>query len=120
MKKEIIQKLEKLSEASDQRLKNAALIEKDGKIIKAVSNKKGIPDPTGHAEIKIIRAVCKHLNTKSLEGYSLYVLYEPCDMCLNVIASANIENVYFVYSINEEERNIIREKRQGIKLKKIR
>ncbi len=115
MKKVIIRKLEELAKGSNQeRFKNAALLEKDGEIVSFASNYKKYPDPAGHAEVEVLRETCRKLDTDDLSAYSLYSLYEPCEMCMYIIASANIKKVYFVNPVAENEKNAIKSKREKI------
>jgi len=64
----------------------------------------GTNDPTAHAEVNAIRNACKNLNTFDLSGYTLIATGYPCPMCLSAIMWANIEEVYFVSSVEEAER----------------
>jgi guanine deaminase len=64
----------------------AALVAKDGKVIAEGANSVAATnDPTAHAEIVAIRAVCKTLGTFQLAGSDLYTTCEPCPMCLGAI-----------------------------------
>ncbi len=51
-------------------------------------------DPTAHAEILVIRAVCKNLGVQRLPEYDLYVTLEPCTMCAAAISFARIRHLY--------------------------
>ncbi|MCL2567066.1 MAG: nucleoside deaminase [Alphaproteobacteria bacterium] len=52
-------------------------------------------DPTAHAEILAIREACKKINNYRLDNTSIFITLEPCDMCIEAIRLARIENVYF-------------------------
>jgi tRNA(Arg) A34 adenosine deaminase TadA len=52
-------------------------------------------DPTGHAEILVIRRACEHLNSQRLPDCDLYVTLEPCAMCAGAISFARIRRLYF-------------------------
>ena len=47
-------------------------------------------DPTAHAEILVIREVCKKIGAQRIPDYHLYVTLEPCTMCAAAIAFARI------------------------------
>lgn len=73
-----------------------AIIVKDNKIIGRGANRVTCDnDPTAHAEIKAIRDACKHIQSFSLSGCTLYCSSEPCPMCLSAIYWARIEQVFF-------------------------
>lgn len=52
-------------------------------------------DPTAHAEIMAIRAVCDRFKTQRIPECDLYVTLEPCPMCAAAISFARIRHVYF-------------------------
>ena len=52
-------------------------------------------DPTGHAEILVIRQACAHLKSQRLPDCDLYVTLEPCAMCAGAISFARIRRLYF-------------------------
>jgi len=52
-------------------------------------------DPTGHAEIQVIREACSKLRSERLPGLDLYVTVEPCPMCATAISFARIRRLYF-------------------------
>ncbi|MEM1195326.1 MAG: nucleoside deaminase [Pseudomonadota bacterium] len=53
------------------------------------------PDPTGHAEIRAIRAAARALGDDRLTGCDLYVTLEPCAMCAGAIAHARLARLYY-------------------------
>lgn len=52
-------------------------------------------DPTGHAEIRALRAASEKLQNYRLPGLHLYVTLEPCVMCAGAISLARIDKVVF-------------------------
>lgn len=52
-------------------------------------------DPTAHAEIQVIRAICQQVGAQRIPEYDLYVTLEPCPMCAAAISFARIGTVYF-------------------------
>ena len=65
-------------------------------------------DPTSHAEILCIRKACKKLNQKRLDGFSMITYLEPCDMCKEVIKSARIKEVKFIFENQNPSRKTIK------------
>jgi len=65
-------------------------------------------DPTSHAEILCIRKACKKLNQKRLDGFSMITYLEPCDMCKEVIKSARLREVKFIFSNQNPSRKTIK------------
>ncbi len=54
-----------------------------------------LSDPTAHAEILVIREVCKQTGAQRIPEYDLYVTLEPCAMCAAAISFARIRRVIF-------------------------
>ncbi len=52
-------------------------------------------DPTGHAEIRALRAASETIGNWHLEGCTLYVTLEPCAMCAGAMVLARIERLVF-------------------------
>ncbi|WP_460886706.1 nucleoside deaminase [Promicromonospora xylanilytica] len=52
-------------------------------------------DPTAHAEVVVIRAACRALNTFSLAGATLYASCEPCPLCLAAALWARVDRIVF-------------------------
>ncbi|MBS3976684.1 MAG: tRNA adenosine(34) deaminase TadA [Syntrophomonadaceae bacterium] len=68
-----------------------ALLVKDNRIIARGRNTKETEqDPTGHAEINVIKAGAKALQSWRFSGTTLYVTLEPCAMCAGAIVQARI------------------------------
>lgn len=73
-----------------------AVIVKDGIIIgKGYNQVETLKDPTAHAEIIAITAAANHLESKWLDGCTLYVTLEPCIMCAGAIVLARIPTLVF-------------------------
>ncbi|MCV0424634.1 MAG: nucleoside deaminase [Roseibium sp.] len=73
-----------------------AVLVKDGKILARNGNRTlELNDPTGHAEILVIRAACEALASQRLPECDLYVTLEPCPMCAAAISFARIRRLYF-------------------------
>lgn len=70
------------------------VIVKDGKIIARGYNRRNTDHSTlSHAEIKAIRKASSVLHDWRLEGCTLYVTLEPCQMCAGAIVQARIPRV---------------------------
>lgn len=73
-----------------------AVVVKDGQIIAEGWNRPiASADPTAHAEIEVIRAAARALNTYRLGGTTLYVTLEPCAMCAAAMVHARITRLVF-------------------------
>ena len=66
----------------------------EGKIIARGYNRRNTDkNATSHAEINAIRKASKKLGDWRLEGCTLYVTLEPCQMCAGAIVQARIDKV---------------------------
>ena len=52
-------------------------------------------DPTAHAEMIALTAACNHLESRRLEGCTMYVSPEPCPMCAGAIVLSRIPTLVF-------------------------
>jgi len=50
-------------------------------------------DPSGHAEMLLIRQACKMAGAQRIPGLDLYVTLEPCTMCAAAISFARIRRL---------------------------
>ncbi|WP_412508904.1 nucleoside deaminase [Roseovarius sp. SYSU LYC5161] len=74
----------------------AVVVDPAGRIVGRDGNRtRELNDPTAHAEILVLRAVCAVAGSERLPGHSLYVTLEPCAMCAAAIAAARIDRVYY-------------------------
>ena len=73
-----------------------AVLVSQGKVIARNGNRTlELNDPTGHAEILVIREACQHFASQRLPNCDLYVPLEPCAMCDAEISFARIRRLYF-------------------------
>jgi tRNA(adenine34) deaminase len=73
-----------------------AVLVKDGQIIAEGWNRPiAGNDPTAHAEIEVIRAAARVLNSYRLSDATLYVTLEPCAMCAAAMVHARISRLVF-------------------------
>jgi len=73
-----------------------AVISIGGEIIAADHNRSLTDhDPSGHAEIVVLRAAGRARGNHRLTNATLYVTLEPCAMCVGAIVQARIARVVF-------------------------
>jgi tRNA(adenine34) deaminase len=73
-----------------------AVIVHDGKIIGRGHNQiERLQDPTAHAEMIALTAAANHLQSRRLEGCTMYVTLEPCLMCAGAVVLARIPTLVF-------------------------
>ena len=66
----------------------------DGKIIGRGYNRRTIDkNPLAHAEIQAIRKASRKMGDWRLEGCTMYITLEPCQMCSGAIVQARIKRV---------------------------
>ena len=71
------------------------VIVSDGKIIARGYNRRNTDKNTlSHAELNAIRKASKKLGDWRLEGCTMYITLEPCQMCAGAIVQARIKKVY--------------------------
>ncbi|MBN1754944.1 nucleoside deaminase [bacterium] len=74
----------------------AVILDRKGNILGRGHNRViGTSDPSAHAEIIAIRKACSNLKYSKLYGTILYVTLEPCPMCMQAIALANISKIIY-------------------------
>lgn len=75
----------------------ATVTVKDGEILAESPNLVAqTHDPTAHAEILAIRKACTKLGTEHLTGATIYVLAQPCPMCLGSLYYCSPDEVVFL------------------------
>jgi tRNA(adenine34) deaminase len=73
-----------------------AVLVKEGRLLAEEHNRPiADHDPTGHAEIRLLRKAGKLLNNYRLTGTTLYVTLEPCPMCAGAIVHARVGRVVY-------------------------
>ena len=90
----------------------AVLRDEAGRFLAEGGNKTlTIDDPTGHAEMHVLRQGAARLGNYRLPGTTLTVTLEPCAMCSAAIAMARIKQVLFEVKspllLDEENLSII-------------
>ncbi len=73
-----------------------ALVVKDNRIIgKGYNQTERLKDATAHAEMLAISAACSTIESKYLEGCTIYVTLEPCPMCTGALVWSKIDRIVF-------------------------
>jgi len=73
-----------------------AIVVHEGKIIgKGYNQTERLQDPTAHAEMIALTAAANYLQSRRLEGCTLYVTLEPCPMCAGAIVLSRIPTLVF-------------------------
>ncbi len=74
----------------------AVLVARTGEILSCAFNKViRENDPTGHAEISVLRSACSKIHNYRLIETILYVTLEPCIMCMGAIIHARVSTLVF-------------------------
>ncbi len=74
----------------------AVLVDAGGAIVAQAGNETmARKDPTGHAEMNVLRSAAAMLGSERLVDCDLYVTLEPCAMCAAAISHARIRRLYF-------------------------
>src|SRR5262245_57810362 len=73
-----------------------AVVAVEGRVIARAGNLSvGSHDPTGHAEIRALRAAARRLQSYRLVGATVAVTLEPCVMCMGALVHARIGRLVF-------------------------
>ena len=82
--------------ATEQEVPVGAVIVRDGVLLAAAGNRLiAPPDPTGHAEMRVLRRTARVLGNYRLTGCTLYVTLEPCVMCFGAMLHARVQRLVF-------------------------
>ena len=74
----------------------AVLVDADGRILGRDGNRSiEKSDPTGHAEINVLRQAGKNRANYRLPDTTFYVTVEPCAMCAGAIVHARVSRLVF-------------------------
>ncbi len=72
----------------------------DNIIASASNNRQKKCNVLGHAEINAIIKAEKKIGDWRLDGYSMIVNLEPCDMCSSIIKESRLDKVYYLLGNN--------------------
>ena len=64
-------------------------------VASACDRVRGSGDPTAHAVIGTLREAAERLGTTSLSGLTVYVVREPCAMCVGAMLESDVDGVVF-------------------------
>jgi tRNA(adenine34) deaminase len=74
----------------------AAVLVHEGQVLaSAHNNRETTQDPTGHAELIVIRQAAQLLRSWRLSEATLYVTLEPCAMCAGAVVQSRIARLVF-------------------------
>lgn len=110
MNSEILEELDKKVQESlenDEIPIGAVIFDKNNNIVSSAANsRQKEANILGHAEINAILAAEKKINDWRLNGYSMIVNMEPCDMCTTIIKEARIDQVFYFLN-NKSVNNLV-------------
>ncbi len=73
-----------------------AVAVKDSRLLgRGYNQTERLQDPTAHAEMLALTAAADALESRRLDGVTLYVTLEPCCMCAGALILARIERLVF-------------------------
>lgn len=74
----------------------AVVLDPDGAVVATGRNhREADADPTGHAELRALRAAARARGEWRLEGHTLVVTLEPCTMCAGALVQSRIARLVF-------------------------
>ena len=73
----------------------AVVVGPEGEVARSRNRIREARDPTGHAEMLVLRASAAALGDARLSELSLYVTLKPCAMCAGAIVLARVRRVIF-------------------------
>ncbi len=85
-----------LAAAEDEVPVGAVLVNQENEITAGAGNNCiKANDPTGHAEIRTLRAAAEVMHNYRLPKTTMYVTLEPCPMCAAAMIQARVERIVF-------------------------
>ncbi len=86
---------------------SAVIIDQNGKIISSSFNsRQKCCNVLGHAEVTAILKAEKRIRDWRLDGYSMVVSLEPCNMCSMIIKESRLDKVYYFLPKKSEVESI--------------
>jgi tRNA(adenine34) deaminase len=74
----------------------AVVVGKDGQVLGRGHNvREAEGDPTGHAEVRALRAAAEAVGEWRLTGCTLVVTLEPCTMCAGALVLARVDRLVY-------------------------
>ena len=85
---------------------SCVIVDQDGNFVsKGINDRQSSRNVLGHAEINAIVEAEQKIGDWRLDGYSMIVSLEPCDMCNAVIKESRIDKVYYFLSKKSQDIN---------------
>ena len=81
--------------AADEVPIGAVMVHKNKIVGRSHNQTELLKDPTAHAEMLAITQACEAMESRLLNGATLYVTLEPCPMCVGAMILARIERLVF-------------------------
>lgn len=79
----------------------AVLVGADGRVLAEAENNQATDrDPTGHAEMNLVRIAGRRFDVQTLAGATLYASAEPCAMCAGAVFWSGVKRL--VYALGSE------------------
>ena len=73
-----------------------AVVVRDGRLLAQAGNASiATHDPSGHAEVRALRAAARRAGNYRLPGAVLYVTVEPCAMCMGAALQARVGRLVY-------------------------
>ena len=74
----------------------AVLLSLTGEVLAVGHNDRELShDPTGHAEVVVLRAAAQAVGSWRLDGCTLVVTLEPCTMCAGALVHARVDRLVY-------------------------
>ena len=75
---------------------SAIIVDSLGNIVsEGLNTRQSTGNVLGHAEVNAIQAAGNKLEDWRLDGYSMIVTLEPCEMCSCIIKESRLDKVYY-------------------------
>jgi tRNA(adenine34) deaminase len=78
-----------------ERVDGAVAVLDDAMVASACDRVRGSGDPTAHAVVGTLREAAERLGTTMLTGLTVYVVREPCAMCVGAMLESDVDGVVF-------------------------
>jgi tRNA(adenine34) deaminase len=73
----------------------AVVVSARQRLARAANRSIAAHDPTGHAEVRALRAAARRTGNYRLLGATLYVTVEPCAMCMGAAIQARVARLVY-------------------------
>ena len=84
---------------------SCVIVNQQGEIISVgINDRQSTNNLLGHAEINAIVEAEKKIGDWRLDGYSMLVSLEPCEMCSSIIKESRLDKVYYILPKRTKDR----------------